>query len=192
MGRGTPIKRGKVHAMADHHHTIKPAVRPKQYCDVDFILNGDPVHVSVPAHWTLLEVLRYQLYLTGTKQGCDKGDCGACTVLLDGEPVLSCLTLAATLDGNHVTTVEGLGIGGEPHPLQDAMDITGGSQCGFCNPGIMLSAVPLLEERRPITREEAARAISGNLCRCTGYRKILDAILLANQKRLAESPDNGK
>jgi len=165
--------------------------RPLQYCEVDYLLNGDPVHASVPAHWTLLEVLRYHFNLTGTKQGCDKGDCGACTVLVNGEPILSCLTLAAEVSGGDILTVEGLGIGGEPHPLQDAMDRCGGSQCGFCSPGIMLSALPLLQQKRALTREEVAHAISGNLCRCTGYTKIFDAILEANRRLLTEDSGNG-
>lgn len=154
--------------------------RSRDFMQVSFQLNGEPVTVSAPAHWTLLEVLRYSLHLTGTKQGCDKGDCGACTVVMDGQPVLSCLTLAAHAQGTDVLTVEGLGTSGKPHPIQDAMDLCGGSQCGFCNPGIMMAALPLLNERRTITRQEAAAAISGNLCRCTGYTKILDAIVMAN------------
>lgn len=170
--------------MAETKKPIYPFSRPPQYIEIDFVLNGDPVHVAAPSHWTLLEVIRYQLQLTGTKQGCDKGDCGACTVLMDGQPVLSCLTLAALADGSEVTTVEGLGVGGEPHPLQDAMDECGGSQCGFCSPGIMMSAMSLLKQHRPITRREAAEAISGNLCRCTGYTKILDAIVAANERLL--------
>ncbi|RMD99605.1 MAG: (2Fe-2S)-binding protein [Calditrichaeota bacterium] len=175
-----------------NQNDILPAYQTRQYCEVEFNLNGDPVHVSAPAHWTLLEVVRYQLHLTGTKQGCDKGDCGACTMLMDGRPILSCLTLAVMAQGREVITVEGLGIGGEPHPLQDAMDLCGGSQCGFCNPGIMMSALPLLEQGRKITRREAAEAISGNLCRCTGYTKILDAIVVANEKMLQQKAQQVK
>ena len=147
---------------------------------VSFRVNGAPFELVVRAQETLLEVLRYRLRLTGTKQGCDEGDCGACTVQLDGEPVLACLTLAAQLDGREVRTVEGLA-GREPHPLQDALDRHDAAQCGFCTPGVLMSAEHLLREAgRPVTREEAAQAIAGNLCRCTGYTKILDAIVDAS------------
>jgi len=140
-------------------------------------VNGAPVQVAAAPHHTLLEVLRYDLDLIGTKQGCDKGDCGACTVQLDGRPVLSCLTLAAQADGRDVRTVEGL-TGREPHPLEDAMDRWNAAQCGFCTPGVLMSAEALLREATgPVTREDAARALAGNLCRCTGYTKILDAVV---------------
>jgi aerobic-type carbon monoxide dehydrogenase small subunit (CoxS/CutS family) len=145
------------------------------------VVNGEPVQLGVPAHWTLLEALRYLLDLTGTKQGCDKGDCGACTVRLDGQATLSCLTLAVEVDGAHVETVEGLGVGGEMHPLQDAFDRCGAAQCGFCTPGMLMSAAALTETQRPTGEREADRlaiatALGGNLCRCTGYTKILDAV----------------
>lgn len=144
-------------------------------------LNGEPQTVAVPAHWTLLEALRYGLGMTGSKQGCDKGDCGACTVLVDGQPVLSCLTLAAAVQGRAVETVEGLGVGGEPHPLQHAFAELGAAQCGFCTPGMMVSASAYLdrltlEDQPRVDRAEIAAALGGNLCRCTGYTKILDAI----------------
>jgi len=148
---------------------------------VEFTLNDEPCQVAAPAHWTLLELLRYSLGLTGSKQGCDKGDCGACTVRLNGAPVMSCITLALHAHGNRVDTVEGLGVGGTPHPLQDAFDICGGAQCGFCTPGILMSAAALLERKQEagedeLTRTEIAVALGGNLCRCTGYTKILDAV----------------
>ncbi|MCC6872780.1 MAG: (2Fe-2S)-binding protein [Sandaracinaceae bacterium] len=153
---------------------------------VSFRVNGAPFELVVRAQETLLEVLRYRLRLTGTKQGCDEGDCGACTVQLDGEPVLACLTLAAQLDGREVRTVEGLA-GRAPHPLQDALDRHDAAQCGFCTPGVLMSAEHLLREAgRPVTREEAAQAIAGNLCRCTGYTKILDAIVDASLQRPSE------
>ncbi len=147
---------------------------------LSFRVNGTPIEVAAPPHHTLLEVLRYALRLTGTKQGCDKGDCGACTVQIDGEPVLSCLTLAVQADGRDVRTVEGLS-GAEPHPLQDALDRHDAAQCGFCTPGVLMSAEHLLRTKGgPVTREEASAAIAGNLCRCTGYTKILDAVVDAS------------
>ena len=142
-------------------------------------VNGDERECAVTAGTTLLEALRYRLGLTGSKQGCDKGDCGACTVLVDGRPVLSCLTLALAAEGAEVTTVEGLAERGRPHPLQDAFDRTGGAQCGFCTPGMLMSAYALLRHNPAPTRAEIAHALSGNLCRCTGYTKILDAVELA-------------
>jgi len=153
-------------------------------------VNGEAVTVATPAHWTLLELLRYRLGLTGTKQGCDKGDCGACTVQLDGKPVLSCLTLALEARGHDVRTVEGLGRGGRPHPLQDAFDRHGAAQCGFCTPGMLMSSDALLTElsakgARGVTREVIAEALGGNLCRCTGYVKILDAVVDAAAQVLA-------
>lgn len=142
-------------------------------------VNGDSRTCGVPEHYTLLEALRYGLRLTGTKQGCDKGDCGACTVLVDGEPILSCLTPVWEAQDRSVETVEGLGQPGEPHPLQDAFDVHGAAQCGFCTPGILCSAVALLRKNPTPTRDEVKLALSGNLCRCTGYEKILDAVQAA-------------
>jgi aerobic-type carbon monoxide dehydrogenase small subunit (CoxS/CutS family) len=152
---------------------------------LELTVNGDRVRVAAPEHWTLLEVLRYSLDLTGSKQGCDKGDCGACTVLIDGEPVLSCLTLAATVAGREIVTIEGLtplhrkngGTGVDP--VQDAFDRCGALQCGFCQPGMILSAKALLRKKSRPTRREIQEALSGNLCRCTGYTQILEAVELA-------------
>ncbi len=144
-------------------------------------VNGDDRTCAVPPHTTLLEALRYGLALTGSKQGCDKGDCGACTVLLDGAPVLACITLALACEGRQVRTVEGLAEGATPHPLQDAFDLTGGAQCGFCTPGMLMSAYALLARDPEPSRDDIAHALSGNLCRCTGYTKILDAVELAAQ-----------
>ena len=145
-------------------------------------INGDSIPVAAPAHWTLLEVLRYKLGLTGSKQGCDKGDCGACTVLLDGKPVLSCLTLGALAEGHEVTTIEGLmpahiRAGGQgADPVQDAFDRCGALQCGFCQPGMMLSARALLARNSRPSRAQIQAALAGNLCRCTGYTQILQAV----------------
>jgi carbon-monoxide dehydrogenase small subunit len=142
-------------------------------------VNGDDRVCAVDPGTTLLEALRYALGLTGSKQGCDKGDCGACTVLLDGEPILSCITLALACDGREVTTVEGLADAGRPSALQDAFDRTGGAQCGFCTPGMLMSATALLKRNPDPSRDEIRLALSGNLCRCTGYTKILEAVELA-------------
>ena len=139
-------------------------------------VNGDLHQVGVPGHFTLLETLRYVVGLTGSKQGCDKGDCGACTVLLDGVPTLSCLTPVQDAEGREVVTVEGLATPGGPHPLQDEFDLHGAAQCGFCTPGILCSAAALLEQTSEPTREEIRDALAGNLCRCTGYAKIYDAV----------------
>jgi carbon-monoxide dehydrogenase small subunit len=144
-------------------------------------INGDEHEVAVPPHWTLLEALRYELALTGSKQGCDKGDCGACTVLIDGEPKLSCLTLAVAARGHRVVTIEGLSQGGKLDPVQDAFDECGALQCGFCQSGMMISARALLNECPEPTLEETRLALSGNLCRCTGYTKIFDAVKRAAQ-----------
>jgi carbon-monoxide dehydrogenase small subunit len=139
-------------------------------------VNGDEVEVAVEPGTTLLECLRYQLGYTGSKQGCDKGDCGACTVWLDGRPTLSCITVARAAEGREVTTVEGLAKGGRLHPLQDAFDLLGAAQCGFCTPGVLMSAAALLEENPNPSLDEIRTALSGNLCRCTGYTKIYEAV----------------
>lgn len=144
-------------------------------------VNGDEVEVAVPPHWTLLEALRYELDLIGSKQGCDKGDCGACTVLMDGEPVLSCLTLAVRARGHEVVTIEGLAKEGRLDPVQDAFDECGALQCGFCQSGMMISARALLNETPEPSDDEVRVALSGNLCRCTGYTKIFDAVRRASE-----------
>jgi len=139
-------------------------------------VNGEARTCAVAPNATLLDVLRYDLGLTGSKQGCDKGDCGACTVVADGEPVLACISLAIASEGRKITTIEGVAEAGRPHPLQDAFDVTGGAQCGFCTPGILMSAWALLQRNPDPTRAEIAHALSGNLCRCTGYTKIFEAV----------------
>ena len=152
-----------------------------------FSVNGEPVTVAVEPQRTLLEVLRYELDLIGSKQGCDKGDCGACTVQIDGLPRLSCLTLALAVEGRDIQTVEGLGRAhGGCHPLQDAMDRWDAAQCGFCTPGILMSAESLLRRSPgPVTRSEVREALAGNLCRCTGYTKIIDAVVDASEQMAA-------
>jgi carbon-monoxide dehydrogenase small subunit len=146
---------------------------------IELSVNGDRRTVGIPAHYTLLETLRYALGLTGSKQGCDKGDCGACTVLLDGDPILSCITPAWEAEGHEVRTVEGMAGPGELHALQEAFEITGGAQCGFCTPGVLMSALALLEREATPSRADIREALSGNLCRCTGYTSIYEAVELA-------------
>jgi aerobic-type carbon monoxide dehydrogenase small subunit (CoxS/CutS family) len=141
---------------------------------------NDEIHEAlVPVHKTLLEVLREDLGLTGTKHGCELGECGTCTVLVDGQPVLSCLALPLETEGRRITTIEGLADGARLHPLQQAFAELGAAQCGYCTPGILLTAAALLNERPSPTRQEVKEALAGNLCRCTGYTKILDAVELA-------------
>jgi aerobic-type carbon monoxide dehydrogenase small subunit (CoxS/CutS family) len=142
-------------------------------------VNDEAQEALAPVHKTLLEVLREDLGLTGTKHGCELGECGTCTVLVDGEPMLSCLVLPVEVEGRRITTVEGLAQGGRLHPLQQAFAELGAAQCGYCTPGILLTATALLAERPSPTRREVKEALAGNLCRCTGYTKILDAVELA-------------
>ncbi|MEK6619407.1 MAG: (2Fe-2S)-binding protein, partial [Chloroflexota bacterium] len=146
--------------------------------------------VAAEPHHTLLEVLREELQLTGTKHGCELGECGACTVLLDGVPVLSCLTLPAEIGDGEVTTVEGLATGPRLHPLQIAFAEEAAAQCGYCTPGMLMAAKALLDQTPTPTREEMAMAISGNLCRCTGYTAIYEAIeKAASEIRLRRSSE---
>ena len=142
-------------------------------------VNGEAHEVAVAVHKTLLEVLREDLGLIGTKHGCELGECGTCTVLVDGQPVLSCLALPVELQGREIVTVEGMAPPGRLHPLQQAFAELGAAQCGYCTPGILLASMALLTERPDPTRDEIRQALSGNLCRCTGYTKILEAVELA-------------
>ncbi len=139
-------------------------------------VNGEAAEVSFAPYKTLLEVLREELGLTGTKHGCELGECGACAVLVDGEPRLSCLTLALECAGRSIETIEGLARGPKLHPLQDAFADFGGSQCGYCTPGVIMTAKALLERNPSPTRDEIREATAGNLCRCTGYNQITEAI----------------
>jgi aerobic-type carbon monoxide dehydrogenase small subunit (CoxS/CutS family) len=143
------------------------------------LVNGEDREVLGPVHHTLLEVLREELGLYGTKHGCELGECGACTVLLEGRPVLSCLTLPVECEGRAITTVEGLARDAELHPLQAAFAELGAAQCGYCTPGFLLVAEALLREKPAASRSEIAEALAGNLCRCTGYLKIFEAVELA-------------
>ena len=145
-------------------------------------VNGEEMHCLVPVHKTLLEVLREDLGLTGTKHGCELGECGTCTVLVDGRPELSCLLLPVQLHSRDILTVEGMAHGPELSPLQQAFAETGAAQCGYCTPGILLGAAALLEMNPRPTRDEIREALAGNLCRCTGYAKIIDAVELAAER----------
>jgi carbon-monoxide dehydrogenase small subunit len=146
-------------------------------------VNGEPVETLADSYKTLLEVLREDLQLTGTKHGCELGECGACAVVLDGQPVLSCLVLAVECGGREVETVEGLARGGRLHPLQETFADLGGSQCGYCTPGILMTAAALLDRNPDPTREEIREALAGNLCRCTGYLQIVEAVEAAARRR---------
>src|SRR5262249_48775451 len=150
-------------------------------------VNGEQVEIAFAPYKTLLEVLREDLALTGTKHGCELGECGACAVLVDGAPQLSCLVLALECEGRSVETVEGMADGAELHPLQAAFADLGAAQCGYCTPGILLTAKALLEKEKNPSRERIKEAISGNLCRCTGYQQIFEAIEEA-ARRLNERP----
>jgi len=149
----------------------------------EFILNGEPVQVEIEPYLTLLDLLRDRLELTGTKEGCGMGECGACTVLLEGKPVNSCIFPALEVEGKGVTTIEGLmDAQGHLHPIQRAFIDYGAIQCGFCTPGMVLSAKALLDENPKPTEEEIRNGIAGNLCRCTGYLQIIQAIKAASKK----------
>ena len=153
-------------------------------------VNGEHAELLLPVHKTLLEVLREDMQLTGTKHGCELGECGTCTVLVDGKPELSCLLLPVQIEGRAITTIEGMAKGSDLHPLQQAFAELGAAQCGYCTPGILLAAKSLLESDPQPTRDGIREALAGNLCRCTGYSKILDAVELAGD-RMTSSPPRG-
>ena len=154
-------------------------VRDVQRQVVALDVNGERVELFLAVHKTLLEVLREEMQLTGTKHGCELGECGTCTVLVDGRPELSCLVLPVQVEGRAIVTIEGMADGSQLHPLQQAFAELGAAQCGYCTPGILLSAKSLLETNLRPSRDDIREALAGNLCRCTGYAKILDAIELA-------------
>jgi aerobic-type carbon monoxide dehydrogenase small subunit (CoxS/CutS family) len=153
--------------------------------EATLVVNGMAYGVSIDPHRSLLDTLRQDLGLTGSKEGCDDSECGACMVLIDGKPVNSCSYLALQADGREITTVEGLARGGELAPLQQAFLQAGGVQCGFCTPGMLISATALLRENAAPTEDEVRLALSGNLCRCTGYQKIVSAVLSAAEELAA-------
>ena len=162
-------------------------IPPRRKVQIGLTVNGEALELSVAPYKTLLEVLREDLGLTGTKHGCELGECGACAVLADGEPVLSCLMLAVECEGRRIETVEGLANGTTLHPLQAAFADHGGSQCGYCTPGMLMTAKALLEAEPNPSRERIREAISGNICRCTGYNQIVESI----EQAAAEIRDAG-
>jgi aerobic-type carbon monoxide dehydrogenase small subunit (CoxS/CutS family) len=159
---------------------------PNKKAHISFTLNGEAAEVAFAPHKTLLEVLREDLALTGTKHGCELGECGTCTVLVDGRSILSCLMLGLDAEGREVTTVEGMAENGKLHPLQDTFADTGAAQCGYCSPGFLLAAKELIDKNPRPSRDEIKEALSGNLCRCTGYIKIYEAIELAAARMRGE------
>ncbi len=156
--------------------------------DIVLKVNGETYNVSVDTHRTLVEVLRETLGFTGTKKSCNEGECGACTVLMDGKAVASCLILAVAAQGKEITTIEGLNEGEKLHPIQEAFVKHAAIQCGFCTPGMVLASKALLDRNPEPTTAEVRKAISGNLCRCTGYQQIVDAVMAAAAAMKAGMP----
>ena len=155
-------------------------------------VNGEPTEVAFDPYKTLLEVLREDLNLCGTKHGCELGECGACAVLMDDQPVLSCLVLAVDCDDRRITTVEGLVTDGRLHPLQETFADLGAAQCGYCTPGFLVTAKALLDEHPHPTRDQIREALSGNLCRCTGYQQIFEAVEAAIQNTTSQRSSQGR
>jgi len=149
---------------------------------INLKINGQPQEVAVEPHWTLLETVREQLALTGSKEGCGTGDCGACSMIVDGRLITSCLMLAPEADGSEVLTIEGLARNGELHPVQQSFIEAGGVQCGFCTPGMIMATKALLDRNSRPTLEDVRLGLAGNLCRCTGYAKIYEAVLTAAER----------
>jgi aerobic-type carbon monoxide dehydrogenase small subunit (CoxS/CutS family) len=162
---------------------------PESKVKIALAVNGEPMEVAFAPHKTLLEVLREDLGLIGTKHGCELGECGTCTVLLDGAPVLSCLVLGMACEGRDVKTVEGMALGGKLHPLQETFADLGAAQCGYCTPAFLLVAEALLAANPKPTRDEIKDALAGNLCRCTGYIKIYEAVELAAARMRGEKAE---
>ena len=158
-----------------------------QKAHISFTLNGEPAEVAFAPHKTLLEVLREDLALTGTKHGCELGECGTCAILVDGKAILSCLMLGLDAEGRDVETIEGMAEGSELHPLQDTFADLGAAQCGYCSPGFLLVAKELIDKSPRPSRDEIKEALSGNLCRCTGYIKIYEAVELAAARMRGET-----
>ena len=179
MARGRAKTGGRTDGQTGGSQDQHPSTRLPVYPSIGLTLNGEATSVAFAPHKTLLEVLREDLNLTGTKHGCELGECGTCTVLVDGQPVLSCLVLGLACEGREVDTVEGMARGPELHPLQAAFADLGAAQCGYCTPGILMAAEALLRENPTPDRDEIKQALSGNLCRCTGYLKIYEAVELA-------------
>ena len=152
---------------------------------INVTINNEPEQVTVPSNMTLLQMLRESLALTGTKNGCTAGECGACTVLMNGEPVNSCMVLAVECDGANIITVEGLAHDKQLDPIQEAIIAAGGVQCGFCTPGILISSRAFLDRNPDPTEDEISEALVGNLCRCTGYTRIIEAVKKAAKMKVA-------
>ena len=167
----------------------KKAKKTRSKVHLALHVNGEVQEVAFAPHKTLLEVLREDMGLTGTKHGCELGECGTCAVLVDGKPVLSCLALTLDLEGKEIRTVEGMADGAKLHPLQDAFADLGAAQCGYCTPGFLLTAQALLEEKKKPTRDQIKNALAGNLCRCTGYIKIYEAVELAAARMRGEKAE---
>ena len=166
---------------------LERSSQPGEKVQASFTVNGETVEIAFAPNKTLLEVLREDMALTGTKHGCELGECGTCTVLVDGVPVLSCLALALTYRDRRIETVEGMARGGALHPLQEAFAELGAAQCGYCTPAFLLAAKALLERTTSPTRDEIKQALAGNLCRCTGYLKIFEGVEMAASHMAAES-----
>lgn len=169
---------------------IEPVAKQKAHAG--FTVNGERVEVAFAPQKTLLEVLREDLALTGTKHGCELGECGTCTVLVDGTPILSCLALAISYADRRIDTIEGMAQGAQLHPLQDAFAELGAAQCGYCTPGFLLAARALLDGNPAPTRDEIKESLSGNLCRCTGYLKIYEAVEKAAAQLRAANCEHGE